>query len=233
MINYNANNTINEKLKAVIFDLDGVIIDSEPMHAAANAIALKDFGLSMPSDYYLSFAGTTKYHMMEILIERHNLNATASQLCEAADIQNDILFQKDGFAEVPGVCNFIKFLYNSGYKLAVASSSPYKDIYRVLEYFDIKQYFDVILSGNDEAFNPKPEPDIYINATKKLGVSLDEAIAIEDTDTGISSAKAAGLICYGYKGISSKNQTFALADCVINDYNELKANIIGGRATII
>jgi len=222
MINNTQNIAKNNQIEAVIFDLDGVIIDSEPMHAAANAIALKDFGLSMPAEYYLSFAGTTKYHMMEVLIERHSLNATASQLCDAADFQNDILFEKDGFAEVPGVCEFIKKLSDAGYKLAVASSSPYKDIYHVLEYFDIKKYFPVILSGHDESFDPKPEPDIYLNAIKKLGVSSSNAIAIEDTDTGIKSAKAAGLTCYGYNGICGKNQTFALADNVISDYNEMK-----------
>lgn len=226
MTNDTAHNAITDKIKAVIFDLDGVIIDSEPMHAAANAIALKDFGLSMPTDYYLSFAGTTKYHMMEILIERHNINATAEQLCEAADAQNDILFRQDGFAEIPGVCAFIKKLSSAGYHLAVASSSPYKDIYHVLEYFDIKKYFEIILSGHDEAFDPKPKPDIYLNAIKKLNISREEAIAIEDTDTGIESAKAAGLTCYGYKGICSKNQTFALADKVINGYNEIETLLI-------
>ena len=208
-------------IKAIVFDMDGVIVDSEPMHAAANVIALEQYGLSMPAEYYLGFAGTTKYRMMEILIERHNINATAGELCRAADQQNDIIYEKDGFTEVSGVSEMVKRLHASGLKLAVASSSPYRDINNVLDYFHIKDYFQVILSGQDETFQPKPAPDIYINAVRKLGVEPFEAVAIEDTDTGLKSAYDAGLVCYGYRNIHSGNQTLSLARKIITDYNSI------------
>ena len=113
-------------IKAIVFDMDGVIVDSEPMHAAANVIALEQYGLSMPAEYYLGFAGTTKYHMMEILIERHNINATAGELCRAADQQNDIIYEKDGFTEVSGVSEMVKRLHASGYIIRTGRNLPAK-----------------------------------------------------------------------------------------------------------
>lgn len=206
-------------INAVIFDMDGVIVDSEPMHARANAAALKEFGLSMPADYYLGFAGTTKHRIMQTIIERHGINATAAELCAVADTQYGLLLKREGFTEVPGACNFIKKLKHLNLRLGIASSSQYTDIYGVLEYFKIKNYFDVILSGFDGNLNPKPAPDIYLKAADGLGIPPSEAAAIEDTDTGLQSAHDAGLLCYAYRNINSGNQSLSLAYKVINDYN--------------
>ncbi len=129
--------------------------------------------------------------MMEILIEKHHLNATADELCRAADRENDVIFERDGFREVPGVVNLIKMLSNEGISLAIASSSPYEDIYKVTDYFDIRKYFDVMVSGFNGDINPKPAPDIYNLALKKLGFTPEASIAIEDTDTGLLAAHRA------------------------------------------
>lgn len=206
-------------IKAVIFDMDGVIVDSEPMHARANAAALKQFGLSMPVDYYLGYAGTTKYNIMQTLIDRHGINATVPELCRAADAQYSLLLNSEGFTEVPGACDFIKRLKHSNMRLAIASSSQYKNIYSVLDYFHIRNYFDVILSGSDENIHPKPAPDIYVKAVNALNIPPPAAAAIEDTDTGLLSAHLAGLLCCAYRNKNSGNQSLSLAYKVINDYN--------------
>lgn len=211
-------------LQSVIFDMDGVIVDSEQMHADANSIALVPYGLDMPPEYYLSYAGTSKYKMMEILIEKHGLTASAKELCEAADAQNDIIFERDGFKEVPGVVNLIKMLHSNGIRLGLASSSPYEDIYKVTRYFGISSYFDCMVSGFNSEFKPKPAPDIYLKALNMLGVPPETSIAIEDTDTGLKAAHSAGMICIGYNNPASGNQTFLLADCVVSDYNILDIN---------
>lgn len=211
-------------LQSVIFDMDGVIVDSEQMHADANAIALVPYGLTMPAEYYLSYAGTSKYRMMEILIEKHHLNATADELCRAADRENDVIFERDGFREVPGVVNLIKMLSNEGISLAIASSSPYEDIYMVTDYFDIRKYFDVMVSGFNGDINPKPAPDIYNLALKKLGFTPEASIAIEDTDTGLLAAHRALLTCIGYRNPLSGNQTLEIADAILEDYSNADIN---------
>lgn len=210
---------ISIMIKAVIFDMDGVIVDSEPMYARANAAALEEFGLSMPAGYYLGYAGTSKYNIMKTLIEQHGIDATVSELCAAADAQYSLLLKREGFTEVPGVCNFIKKLIQSNLRLAVASSSRYDNIYSVLDYFHLIKYFEVILSGSDENVRPKPAPDIYIKAVNALNIIPSEAAAIEDTDTGLQSAHSAGLLCYAYRNKNSGNQSLTLAHKVINDYN--------------
>lgn len=211
-------------LQSVIFDMDGVIVDSEQMHADANAIALVSYGLTMPAEYYLSYAGTSKYRMMEILIEKHHLNATADELCRAADRENDVIFERDGFREVPGVVNLIKMLSNEGISLAIASSSPYEDIYKVTDYFDIRKYFDVMVSGFNGDINPKPAPDIYNLALKKLGFTPEASIAIEDTDTGLLAAHRALLTCIGYRNPLSGNQALEIADAILEDYSNADIN---------
>lgn len=206
-------------LKAVIFDMDGVLVDSEVMHAVANVQALKKFGLDMPMEYYLSFAGITKKEMMRMIIEKYNLNATVTEVVEEADRQNDILFEKDGFTPISGACDLVKQLYANGLTLAIASSSPYKDIYQVIEYFEIKDYFKYIISGSDENINPKPAPDIYKKVLNLLNMNANEVIAIEDTDHGLCAATGAGLKCAGYLNPNSGKQSLDKACKIITDFN--------------
>lgn len=208
-------------LKAVIFDMDGVIVDSEPMHARANVIALREFGLDKPDEYYLGFAGTPKYDMMKTIIQDYNLDATPEMLVDAADAQNDIIYNQNGYNEIKGVCNLIKELYSEGIKLAVASSSPYRDIQSVLEYFHIDSYFEVILSGSDECFEPKPASDIYEYALQQLYVEPDEALAIEDTDVGIRAATGAGISCIAYDNPCSGIQNHIGATDIIDDFTQV------------
>lgn len=206
-------------LKAVIFDMDGVLVDSEPLHARANVLALREFGLDMPYEYYLSFAGTTKYDMMSIIINEHGLDTTPEILVAAADRQNDIIIAKDGYTEIKGACELVRSLYDRGIKLALASSSPYRDINDVLEYFNIKEYFQVILSGTDENITPKPAGHIYTKALRLLGTQAEHTVAIEDTTVGIQAACSAGLRCIGYANPCSGTQDYSKAYICIHDFN--------------
>ena len=152
------------------------------------------------------------------------LQQAADELCRAADRENDVIFERDGFREVPGVVNLIKMLSNEGISLAIASSSPYEDIYKVTDYFDIRKYFDVMVSGFNGDINPKPAPDIYNLALKKLGFTPEASIAIEDTDTGLLAAHRALLTCIGYRNPLSGNQTLEIADAILEDYSNADIN---------
>ncbi len=115
-------------------------------------------------------------------------------------------------------------LSNEGISLAIASSSPYEDIYKVTDYFDIRKYFDVMVSGFNGDINPKPAPDIYNLALKKLGFTPEASIAIEDTDTGLLAAHRALLTCIGYRNPLSGNQTLEIADAILEDYSNADIN---------
>jgi len=208
-------------IKAVIFDMDGVLVDSEPMHAKANVLALREFGLDKPYEYYLGFAGNTKYDMMQTIIDDYNLDTTAEILVETADKYNEIIYNEEGYTEINGVINLIHKLYNKGLLLAVASSSPYKDIESVLNYFKIYDCFKVILSGTDETIEPKPAPDIYNKALTLLNVAPTEAVAFEDTSVGIKSAKTCGIYCIAYANPNSGKQDYSLADRIIYNFDNV------------
>lgn len=213
-------------LKAAIFDMDGVLVDSEPLHAHANVLTLRKFGLDMPYEYYLSFAGTTKYDMMSLIINEHGLSTTPEILVAAADRQNDIIIEKDGYTEIKGACELVRCLYNAGIKLAIASSSPYRDITNVLNYFHINDYFQVVLSGSDENINPKPASDIYTKALQLLNTEARYTIAIEDTTVGIQAACGAGIRCIGYRNPNSGAQDYSKAYICTDDFIELEKRIL-------
>ena len=213
-------------LKAVIFDMDGVLVDSEPLHARANVLALREFGLDMPYEDYLSFAGTSQYDMRSIIIHEHGLDTTPEILVEAADRQNDIIIAKDGYTEIKGACELVQCLYDAGIKLAVASSSPYRDITSVLNYFSIKDYFQVILSGSDENINPTPAGDIYSKALTLLNTEAEYTIAIEDTTVGIQAACSAGIRCIGYTNPCSGTQDYSKACLCIKDFTGIEEVIL-------
>lgn len=212
--------------KAVIFDMDGVLVDSEPMHAHANVLALREFGLDMPYEYYLSFAGTTKYDMMSIIIKEYSLCTTPEILVKAADRQNDIIIAKNGYTEISGACEAVNSLHNAGIRLAVASSSPYRDIKSVLNYFHIADCFQVILSGSDENINPKPASDIYKKALTLLDTKAEDAAAIEDTTVGIQAACGAGIRCIGYCNPNSGTQDYSRACLCIDSFSGLEDIIL-------
>lgn len=120
----------------------------------------------------------------------------------------------------------IKNLYEHGFKLAIASSSPIDVIEVVVQALDIKKYFHTLVTG-DYIVNSKPEPDIFIYAANKLQVSPEECFVVEDSHNGVLAAKIAGMKCIGYINKNSGSQDLTAADIIIENFSDLDFKAVG------
>ena len=198
-------------LKAVIFDMDGVIIDSEPLHLLSTQRTLSAYGIDLPIDYLNQFVGSTTVSMFETIISDYQLSLDVDELIELDSKNCKEIYKEKGMTPVDGVQELIRDLYQHGIKLAVASSSPLKRIETVTKKFGIQKYFTKLISGTTVT-NPKPAPDIFLETLKQLGVNKKEAVIIEDSKNGTLAAKAAGIPCIGFINPNSGNQDLYAAN---------------------
>lgn len=212
-------------LKAVIFDMDGVIIDSEPQHARAAIEVLKRHGVEIDMKYHEQFIGSSTKRMAEHIINDFKLDITTDELLtELVKAKKDYVI-KEGYIPIFGVKEFIIKLYQAGIRLAIASSSSAAEIEDVVKSLGIRKYFDKLISSSSVK-NPKPAPDTFLLALSKLGVKAEEAVIIEDSEFGAAAAKAAGVACIGYENPNSGKQCLKDANVILQGFDGLNVNFI-------
>ena len=210
-------------LKAVIFDMDGVIIDSEPMHNKAYHDMFDEVGIAVSREFYESFTGQSTINICKRLCDYFNLKETPETLVALKRKHyKHFFYSNSDLALIDGVLDFIKDYYNNGLTLVLGSSAAMTSINQIFERFDLDQYFVAKLSGGDLK-ESKPHPEIFIKAAEATGFSREECMVIEDSTNGIEAAKGAGIYCDGYDSFHSKNQDNSKSDMVITDF---KANNI-------
>jgi beta-phosphoglucomutase family hydrolase len=219
-------------LKAVIFDMDGVIIDSEPMHARAALLALQKYNSVIGMDYVESFIGSTTYHMCQRMVEDFHLSVTPEELLNANEEMKKYLLKTEGHTVVPYVIDMIKDLHHNKIKLSIASSSSVKEIEEVMDTLDIRKYFDGFVSGTSVA-HTKPAPDIFLKAAEELGVTPYECIIIEDSYNGVTAAHAAKITCVGFVNPNSGNQDLQQADLLVEGFDEVNYDFLNQFYEII
>lgn len=210
-------------MKAVIFDMDGVIIDSEPVHFQLERELLEEFGGNFFREKHGSFLGTTDYHMWSSYKKLFSLKASVEEIIE---IKKERFCKK--IPEIELVDNFMEFmlmLYEKGYKMALASSNNRKAVDAVVERFNLDKYFNFIISGEDVS-KGKPDPEIFLTAANNMKVEPKERLVIEDATNGVMAAKAAGMKCIGLKNPNSGKQDLSQADLVVENFNQLNLDII-------
>lgn len=207
-------------LKAIIFDMDGVIIDSEPQHARAALQVFEQNGVHTDIDYCNSFIGSTTKHMAEVSVKKFHMNITAEELLEQNNKAKAALAAQEGYIPIPGVTELLEELHRNNIQLAIASSSSHREIEHVVKSLGIHKYFDKLVSGT-QVDRPKPAPDIFQLTLKKLGVSSKEALVIEDSQNGTEAAVAAGITAVGYLNPHSGNQSLSSASVILSSMEGL------------
>ena len=207
-------------LKAVLFDMDGVIIDSEPQHARAAVLALKNFNINITIDYAYQFIGTTTYHMCKKIIEDFSLEATPEELLKANEEAKDQLTKAEGYVAIPYIVDLMKDLHSHGIKMMIASSSSKTSIQDVMRHLGIEDILDGYISGTSVA-HPKPAPDIFLAAALQLGIAPSECLVIEDSYNGVTAAAAAGIPAIGYLNPNSGEQDLSKAVILIEGFDEV------------
>jgi beta-phosphoglucomutase len=208
-------------IKTVIFDMDGVIVDTEPVHYFAYMQHFKKLNIDVPDEMYASFTGYSTKNTYQKLKEAFNLPEEVDGLVDyKRELFNDAFDEKEDLELLPGVKELIIDLFDNGMQLVVASSASNVTINRVFKRFGLHRYFTHIVSGEDFP-QSKPHPAIFLKAAALSGTPAQECIVIEDSTNGIKAAKAAGIFCIGYKSEHSMGQDTSLADKVIHHFNDV------------
>lgn len=211
--------------RAVLFDMDGVIIDSEPLHMKAFQVSMKDYGLNLTDEYCSQFIGRTDRYMVEVLVDQYKLTDSIDTVLQH---KKDTLFkleQEEAYPPVPYVKELIQNLYHNNIKLAIASSSPMSAIRETAITQGLTDYFEEYVSGT-ELRNSKPAPDIFLKAAQMLGVDPSECVVIEDSEHGVAAAKAAHMTCIGFYNPNSGNQNLGKADIIVEGFEEIDFNFL-------
>ncbi|MBQ9701025.1 MAG: HAD family phosphatase [Lachnospiraceae bacterium] len=208
-------------LKAVIFDMDGVLVDSEPLHYEVNRKTMQQhFGTDLEYGYYKQYIGSTVMAMWDKIIKDFSLEGyTAKELFDLSEDIKEKILAESGYPEVPGVVSFVKSI-SSKYKLAVASSSALINIEKNVTKLGIRDKFDTLVTGLSVA-KPKPAPDIFLKAAEQLGVKPDECIVVEDSCNGTRAAKAAEMACIGFINPGSGDQDLSAADYLFESFDNI------------
>lgn len=194
-------------IRGVIFDMDGTLLDTEKYHLIAWNKVLKPFGIIISPAKYEDWVGKNGDIIEQELIQEHHLNIK----------KNEILFQKEKMVSemfssmkldlLPFAKETILFFKNHSLPVAVASSSPMEELHTKLKRTGLDQLFDAIVSS-EEVKRGKPYPEIYLEAAKRLHVSCEDCIAIEDTIPGTQAALAAGCISFAVPNEFTQKKVF-------------------------
>ena len=207
-------------MKAVIFDMDGVLIDSEPLHTLADNQILIDSGITAPATYFERFVGWTNQSMWEEIKKDYHIAASAEELMELQMPLKIKLLQAGDYIPIPGIVDLLEQITGMNIPIAIASSSPRQFIEAVLEKLGLKNYVKLWLSG-EEVERSKPAPDIFLKVAELLNVNPNDCIVIEDSSSGVSAAKKAGMRCIGFRNINSGNQDLSGADIIVNKIDDI------------
>jgi HAD superfamily hydrolase (TIGR01509 family) len=208
-------------LQTVIFDMDGVIVDTEPVHNYAYYEHFKLLGIEVSAEMYASFTGNSTKNVFQKIKDHFEVTEDIHTLVEKKrSLFNDAFDTKADLFLLEGVEELIKQLHQNGIQLILASSSSKVTINRVFNRFKLHSYFSHIVSGEDFP-QSKPNPDIFLEAVRLSKSNKENCIVIEDSTNGIKAANAAGIYCVGYRSVNSKQQDYSLANLVIDSFEEL------------
>lgn len=217
--------------QAVVFDFDGVIINSEPLHLAATRDALTLRGIELSDeDYYNRYVGYDDVGLFQQLAIDRGLpwcSDDMQELLVAKALRFEEL-EKVGAVLVPGAAECVRRMAEIS-PLAIASGARPEEIERILVRLNLRSYFRTIV-GSGETPSSKPAPDPYIEAAARLRAQPSSTVAIEDTAAGLASAKAAGLCCIGITTTFPASK-LSLADVVVESMDEITADLVRSLVT--
>lgn len=203
-------------LQAVVFDMDGVIVDSHPAHRFAWKEFLRTLGKDV-QDTELDFV--TDGRKREDILMHFLGPLTDAELKQYGKLKNELFWQAASeIALIPGASDFIECLDDAGIAMAVATSGSTGRAYSILKRAGLIKYFRAVVTG-DEVCKGKPDPDIYRLACQRINCSPNAAVAFEDAASGIRAAKSAGMKCIGIAGHTLGDHLIAAgADGILQDF---------------
>lgn len=210
-------------LEAIIFDMDGVLVDSEYTYFQSKSQILSEAGHEVEDSYHFQFMGATSDYMWEKMKQEFSLPLSVAEYIQQMTALRQAMIKRDGIRVIPHVQEFVKGLSQAGLKLAVASSSSLAEIKVNLAEIGLSEYFSEVVS-TEEVEHSKPAPDVYLAAAERIGIMPENCLGIEDTKNGTGAVRNAGMVCVGFANPAFPKQDLAFADRVVSSFSELDAD---------
>jgi mannitol-1-/sugar-/sorbitol-6-/2-deoxyglucose-6-phosphatase len=208
-------------IKAVIFDMDGLLLDSEPFWQEAEILVFKRVGIILTNSMCLQTKGLRIDQVVDYWYQKYPWTNISKLEIEESIVAKviELIYLKG--EPLPGVDRAISFVQEKQLKIALASSSASKIIYAALEKLNLSDVFTEIYSAEIEPLG-KPHPGVYLTTAKKLGVLPQDCLALEDSLNGVLAAKAAQMKCIAIpEPLQYYNPKFAIADLILKSLQEL------------
>jgi HAD superfamily hydrolase (TIGR01509 family) len=207
--------------KAIIFDMDGVLVDSEPYHVEIEKRMFKKMKLEVSDKEHAGYMGTATDVMWKQIIKKRKLSLDVDEMTKLTNNEGIKLFSAlETIEPMTGLIDLLEQIQERKIPMAVASSSDPETIKIIMEKSGLQKYFKHTVSSKLVG-KSKPSPDVFLYASKLLKAIPEECLVIEDSKNGIKAAKSAGMFCVAYSGVSGENQDQKSADLVIDDFNTL------------
>ncbi|WP_420150402.1 HAD family hydrolase [Spirosoma sp.] len=213
-------------MKAVIFDMDGVIVDTNPHHRTAWREYYQRNGKSLSDDDFVQYVSGK--HNKDIVAHLFTNQTITSDEVVRLSNEKEALFRelyRPVIQPVAGIITFLKSLKEAGIRTAVATSAPVENLDFVVDTLNIRPYFDALLNESMVS-HPKPDPEIYQKAMEMLGVTPTESVIFEDSITGIQAAKAAGAYVVALATTQSPDELRPFVDDVALDFTAINLDRI-------
>ena len=209
-----------KKFKAMLFDMDGVLVDSEPIHFAGRAKTLSRYGIETNDEELSHYTGILSEAFLTDIAKKRGVDIPIAEACKFAKV--DFKETLDGYDLKPidGILEFLQALQSKNIPMAIASSSSPEVIDTFVTRLDIKKYFKALISGR-QVEHSKPAPDIYLAAAKALETMPTDCVVLEDSHSGIVAGHAAHCYCIGFRSPHSGNQDLTLANVIVNSIRDI------------
>ena len=207
----------------VIFDMDGVLVDSEPLHKEAKVLALAELGIVLPDKFYEDYKGSTDDTVMRVIAAAHPGTDGDALLRRKHEMFESL---EHALAAIPGAADFVRWT-KARYRIALATSATPRNRAAALDLLGLQSAFEVVVDADDFE-RPKPDPEVFQVAMNSLRLSPAQCWIIEDSLNGVKAAKAAGCVTTGLTSTFSRRLLEdAGADIVVDSFDELRSMLEG------
>lgn len=214
------------KISAVIFDLDGTILDDEGLYDDSFREVLTSHGVAVPPGRCHIKGIGIKENWVKLL-DKYNLKTKKTPEILAIETQAAYLKRTNEGVVRPGFFDFAQDLRDSGVILALATSSTWEVAGQVMEKNGLNDFFDVVTTGDEVPFN-KPDPDIFILSADKLAIERNNCLVIEDSPAGVTAAHRAGMKVIGIATTDEDSEALENAESVVQGFDEITPKLLDG-----
>ena len=217
------DNYVRSASWALVLDMDGVIVDTEPLYIRVDALVCRELGVDVEEAAFERCVGQRAPEMWAELRERFDLPATVDELlARAAALHREAVEAGESSPPVPGALELIRDLHRRRIPVAVASSTSAAAVDRVLDRVGVRELITARVGG-DQVLRAKPDPEIYLRAAGEIGLPPARCVAIEDSVPGVASARAAGMACVGLRNPRYESLDLSHATVVVESLVGLDA----------